>query len=54
VPGLLADANAELHVELLLGVCRGPRWRLVWEALGIASHDFAGLGLDRKMPDDQL
>jgi len=52
--GLLADANTELHVSILLNVCRSKRWRLVWDALSIDVLDFRSLGIQTSTPDDVL
>jgi hypothetical protein len=54
MPALLADENAEGHLDLLLAYCREPAWRAVWESLGVAAHRSEDLGLDRQTPDDAL
>ena len=51
---LLADANIELHVGILVDQCRGPRWRLVWDALGLTAYRFSDIGLASNTPDNVL
>jgi hypothetical protein len=52
--GLLADVNAELHVEILLRICRGPRWQILWNALDVTVHSFHSLGIAKDAPDQVL
>ena len=54
MPSLLADANADAHLDAILAVCESPYWREFWESLAIQVYHFADLGLDSSMPDDRL
>src|SRR5438045_2194562 len=52
--GLLADANADGYLEILLRVCRGDEWVGIWNELAVATFTFSELRLDRAMQDDDL
>src|SRR4051794_28932420 len=51
VKGIMADINIEGQVELLLGVWQLPKWREIWEGLGLDRFRFADLGLTPASPD---
>jgi hypothetical protein len=51
---LLADVNAEGHLDALLAVCRSAQWIEFWQDLGMGVRRFADFGLDRRTPDAVL
>lgn len=51
VRAILADANIEGHVEILLACLSSEPLRELWRALGLPVYSLADLGLDRGSPD---
>lgn len=54
MPALLADANAEGHLEAVLAVCRSPDWLAIWSSLQTGVTYFREIGLLPSVPDDVL
>jgi hypothetical protein len=54
MPELLADANAEGHLEALVAVCRSPDWIDIWSNLQIKVMRLRDLGLPPTIADDVL
>ena len=54
MPGLLADVNAEGHLNALLAVCRSQGWIDVWASLDVEVVRLQDIGLPRMVPDDVL
>lgn len=52
MPGLIADANAEGHLQQLLRILQGSGWNDLWGELGFEVVTFADLGLTRETSDD--
>jgi hypothetical protein len=51
---LLADNNAEGHVEVLVRVLSGESWIAFWNELGLKLVTFEECGLDRSLNDAEL
>jgi hypothetical protein len=54
MPGLLADVNAEGHLNALLAICRSREWADVWAALQVRVPQLSDFGLPATVPDDVL
>ena len=54
MPALLADVNAEGHLDALLAVCRSPDWIEYWSYLQVSVERFSDLGLPANVSDDVL
>jgi hypothetical protein len=52
--GLLADNNADGHLNALLAVLQSADWRGFWDELRLRAFRFADLALRDSMPDDLL
>ena len=52
--GLLADVNAEGHLNAIVAACQHAGWGEIWRELGVPVYDFVALGLNRDMPDEAL
>jgi hypothetical protein len=51
---LLADNNAEGHVEILVRILLGESWIALWNELQIVVVTFDELGLDRSASDTEV
>jgi hypothetical protein len=49
--GILADHNADGHVEVLLRTLLSDDWLAMWNELGVPVLTFAGLGLSSDVDD---
>jgi hypothetical protein len=54
VTGILADANIQGQVDLLVMVMQGEPWRLFWDSLKVKHVRFADVGLPFDAPDSQI
>ena len=52
--GILADMNCQLHLEILMHLWQTPKWREIWDSLGLLVPTFDDLGLAHNCPDALL
>ncbi len=54
MPTILADHNAERHLDVLVSVWTSPEWQELWEWLGGRVCKFDSAGLPITTPDAEL
>ena len=54
MPGLLADVNAQGHLDALVALCQTPAWRDVWRFVRPDVRRLTDLGLAPTVSDDVL
>ena len=54
MPGILADADVEGQVEVLIDIFNSEEWKSTWEALNWSVEWFENVGLAASTPDDQV
>lgn len=54
MPTILADHNAEGHLDVLVGIWTSAEWNEIWEWLGARVCKFHNLGLPLTTPDSEL